>query len=485
MNYLGVDIGSSGCKAAVFDASGRCLGTAHRAYAMLRPGPGRVELDSGGVIDGCLAAMAEAARECGAVRALAISSQGEAFTPVDAAGNCLGNAMISSDSRAQELLDAAVEEFGAERLYRITGHTPSAMFSLFKLLWLKQNQPEIQKKAARFLCFEDLLMFRLGVDPAMGWPLAGRTMLFDVNTHTWSREILDFAGLDESRLARPLPSGTVAGTVAAGFGPLSGAKVVTGGHDQVLGALGAGVVEPGRAMYAAGSVECLCPVLPGLTLDDRLRRNNLCCYDYALPGRYTSVAYSLTGSNLLQYFKEQFARETSYEELVRELPEGPTELLALPYFTPSGTPYFDARTPGAVLGWRLSTSRGELLKALLEGIALEMKLNLSLLEESGMAIGGLTATGGGCRHRPLVQLKADVLGKPIGRIEVGEAGCRGAALLAQGADTGRPVEQLAAREPGPVVEPDPERAERYRRKFAQYREFYRGVRDLSAATAGR
>ena len=263
----------------------------------------------------------------------------------------------------------------------------------------------------------------------MGWPLAGRTMLFNVQDHIWHPDILAALELDARRLARPLPSGNVAGIipdrVAAELGLPRGVKVVTGGHDQTVGALGAGVIEPGTAMYAAGSVECLCPVIPRLTLSNELRRNNLCCYDYSLPGMYTSVAYSLTGSNLLQYFKENFATETGYDTLTAELPESPSGLLALPYFTPSGTPYFDPATPGAVLGWRLSTSRGELLKALLEGVALEMKLNLSLLENSGVHIERLIATGGGSRLRRLVQLKADVLNKPIETIEVTEAGCFG------------------------------------------------------------
>jgi xylulokinase len=319
----------------------------------------------------------------------------------------------------------------------------------------------------------------------MGWPLAGRTMLFDVRNHVWSPEILGVLELDSSKLARPLQSGSVAGVipgrVASELGLPHGVKVVTGGHDQTIGALGAGVVEPGSAMYAAGSVECLCPVISQLTLSEELCRNNLCCYDYSVPGAYSSVAYSLTGSNLLQYFKENFAREVNYDLLADELPDEPSKLLALPYFTPSGTPYFDQSTAGAVLGWRLSTSRGELLKALMEGIALEMKLNLELLENSGIHISRLIATGGGSRLRQLVQLKADVLNRPIETIEVGEAGCLGAARLAQSADTGVPVVELVRRERNPESEiaPSPERAECYRKKFAQYQTFYAGIKELS------
>lgn len=487
MSYLGIDIGTSGCKAVAFDRSGKPLASARRDYALSHPAPGRAELDSREVISACCEVIAEAVKGVAhdPVAAIGISSQGEAFTPVGAGGAYLDNAMVSSDSRACGEIEPFVAGFGLDRLYRITGHTPSPLFSLFKLLWLKREKPEVWRSSRKFLCFEDLLEQRLGIDPAMGWPLAGRTMLFDVESHAWSPEILEALELDPSKLARPLQSGSVAGVIPGGvaseLGLPQGVKVVTGGHDQTIGALGAGVVEPGSAMYAAGSVECLCPVISQLTLSEELCRNNLCCYDYSVPGVYSSVAYSLTGSNLLQYFRENFAREVNYDLLAEELPDEPSKLLALPYFTPSGTPYFDQSTAGAVLGWRLSTSRGELLKALMEGIALEMKLNLELLEQSGIRITRLIATGGGSRFRRLVQLKADVLNRPIETIEVGEAGCLGAARLAQSADTGVPVVELVRRERNPEREivPSPERAGFYQKKFAQYQTFYAGIRELS------
>jgi len=478
MAFLGVDIGTSGCKAVAFDTAGRTLAGAHRAYAVKSPAPGHMELDSMEVLDRCLEVIAEtAAKTAEPILALAISSQGEAFTPLDAQGNCLGDAMISSDCRAAALAEEFPAAFGLERLYDITGHTPSPLFSLFKLLWLKRNRPEVWSHAARFLCFEDLLQWRLGVEPSMGWPLAGRTMLFDVRRHVWSQEILDALELGANRLARPLASGTVAGeipaAIAAGLGLGAGVKVVVGGHDQTLAALGVGVREAGEAMYAAGSVECLCPVFAAPVLSPELCRNNLCCYDYSLPGHYCSVAYSLTGSNLLQYLREQFGREQSYELFLQQLPEEPTNLLALSYFTPSGTPYFDSRTPGAILGLRLTTAKGEIFKAFLEAVALEMKLNLALLERSGVKTTQLLATGGGARNPKLLQMKADILNMPITRLDVDEAGCRGAATLAAG-DAWNPL-----RAPHAVVTPDPRRAELYNRKFQQYQELYAGMKALS------
>jgi xylulokinase len=266
--------------------------------------------------------------------------------------------------------------------------------------------------------------------------------------------------------------------------------VVAGGHDQVCGALGAGITAPGQAMYATGTVECITPAFANAVFTDELRRSNLCTYDHTAPGRYATVAFSLTGGNVLRWFRDEFgaaevarAQATGgspYELLLAALPEEPTRLLALPYFTPSGTPYFDTRVAGAILGWRLSSTRGDMLRALLEGVAFEMRLNLDLLERSGCPIAELRAIGGGARSPRWNQLKADVLGKPLTTLDVTEAGCLGMAMLAAAAVTGTPVTTLAAQWVRPVatVTPRPAWQEWYARRFADYRELYPALRRL-------
>ena len=248
----------------------------------------------------------------------------------------------------------------ARRLYDRTGHTPHPMFTLFKLLWLRQQRPEVFAAARRFLCFEDLFHTRLGLEASISWPLAGRTMLFNVHTHRWDEEILHVVDLDATRFARPAPPGSVVGTiprkVARDLGLADDALVVAGGHDQPCGALGAGVVEPGVAMYASGTVECVCPAFDEPCLDEHLFHANLCSYDFVLPGMYTTVLFSLTGGNLLRWYRDQWGQLEvaeaarigidSYDLLIRAMAADPTDLLVLPYFTPSGTPYFDAEVPG-------------------------------------------------------------------------------------------------------------------------------------------
>ncbi len=489
MSYLGLDIGTGGCKAVVFNGEGKELASAFREYPVLYPHPDWAELNPDEVIGKCFEIIAEVNMKIAdPVVSMCISSQGEAFTPIDNNGRALGNAMVSSDARARDIAEEWSKDFGTGEIYKITGHTPHPLFTLYKILWVKENQPNVWESARYFLCFEDLFHLRAGIEPAISWPLAGRTMLFDVINHRWSSEILEAAGLSAQKLARPFAPGEITGTIDPSIGKKLGFKnpvlLVAGGHDQTCGALGAGVTEPGMCMYATGSVECFCPMLEGPGFSDELQRNNLCCYDYTIKGKYTSVAYSLTGGNILRWMRDELGQAevesaartgvNPYTLLLDAMPPEPTGLLVLPYFSATGTPYFDTRAKGAIIGLQLSTTKGEITKSFLEGVAMEMKLNLKLMEESGMKIDTFIATGGGTRNNTWTQLKADVLNKKIIVREVKEAGCYGASLLARSAVENVPVEQLLMDYKGEklLFSPNPDYAKIYDAKFESYRQLY-------------
>ena len=499
---MGLDIGTSGCKAAMFDAEGALLALAQREYPLLTPHSGWAELDSEGVCDACLAVIGEtaAARPDDPVIGLGISCQGEAFTPVAADGRILANGMVSSDVRAAPMVAPFSDTFGAQRLYQFTGHTPHPMFTLYKLLWLRENRPDIWRAAAKFYCFEELIQHRLGVEPAISWPLAGRTMLFDVRRHEWRPEILSAVGLEASRLAPPAASGTVVGAIARSVAKRLGlpdnVQVVAGGHDQPCGALGAGIVEPSRAMYATGSVECICPAFERPIFNESLFRANLCTYDYAVPGMYTTVAFSLTGGNLLRWFRDQWAQSEvaeaartgadPYDLILRGMAAEPTDLLTLPYFTPSGTPHFDAKTPGAIVGLRLTSTRGQVLRALLEGVCLEMRLNVDVLDRAGLRIGEFRAIGGGGK-KPRPDATQGGRAQPSHHHAGGHRGRllgRGDARLhrAHRGQAGRVGRHWV--KPGRAIEPDPRRAAAYDERFAAYRALYPAICSLASAHRG-
>jgi xylulokinase len=494
--YMGIDIGTSGCKAVIFNEDGRQQSLAYREYDIISKIPGWAELDTDEVIGKCFEVIKESAHgtKAGAVKGIGISSQGEAFTLVDKDGKALCNALVSSDIRANELIKPWTDKFGENKLYNITGHTPHPMFSLFKLLWIRQNNPGTWAKAHRILCFEDLLQYRLGIkDPSMGWPLAGRTMLFDVVKHVWDKDILDEAGLRIEQLSRPLQSGSFAGRIdpkiANELDLSENTFIVTGGHDQPCSALGASAIEPGIAVYASGTVECITPAFRNPIFTPELRKNNLCTYDHTVPGMYATVAFSLTGGNILKWFRDQFggeevdlARKTNcdpYELLLDQMPEEPSRLLVLPYFTPSGTPYFDVSVKGAILGLDMSVTREEIMKALLEGVAFEIKLNLDILKNSGYEIKELRAIGGGARSVKHVQLKSDVIGMPITVLDVTEAGCMGVAMLAKAEHHKESVIDIAEKWVKPVSRLIPEKHDFYNKKFSWYKNMYPAIKNIS------
>ena len=497
MSYLGLDVGTSGCKAVIFNDAGQELAQAYREYPTLAPEVGWAEIDSVRVGDGCLEVIREAVAACPGdpVVALGISSQGEAFVPIGADGRALCNAMVSSDTRSLAIVRRFTESFGREKLYRITGHTPHPLFSLFKIMWIRENWPDVWSKAVKFYCMEDFIQFRLGVkEPAIAWPLASRTMLYDVMGHEWNPELLDAAGLDRSRLARPVPAGEVVGEVspqvARSLGLAEGVKVVAGGFDQPNAGLGAGAIKPGQAMYATGTVECITPAFENAAFKDVLMDSNLSTFDHTYPGLYSTVAFSLTGGNILRWYRDNWAQTevaaakqngvNAYQLILDGMPKEPSSLMVLPHFTPTGTPHFDPEATGAIVGLRMTSTRGEVLRALLEGVAFEMRLNLDIMDKAGWTINELRAVGGGARNRDWTQLKADVLGKPITTVSVTEAGCLAMAMLACAATTGRGLTDLVDSwvQTTSVVEPNVGHVAYYDKRFKLYRELYPTLRRL-------
>ncbi|MGQ9623185.1 MAG: FGGY-family carbohydrate kinase [Candidatus Caldatribacteriaceae bacterium] len=496
MSYLGIDVGTTGCKVIAFDEGGAILAQAYREYPLYYPQNGWIELDAEevwGKILECLREVAQKVRHDPPV-SLGISAQGEAVVPVDERGRALARSIVTFDRRGDEFVPIFREHMGEERFFSVTGMTLSGIGTVNKILWWKKYAPEVFQKARYFLCFEDFTLLRLGIPPAISFPLASRTMMFDVRQGTWSEEILGLSGIEPERLACPYPSGTgvgeVARTIREELGLTQEIVAATGGHDQPCGALGAGVIRSGLAMDATGTVECIAPAIPHFVQGEAMWKNNLCCYHHTFPGLYVTLVYNFTGGVVLRWFRDQFAGEEKeksrisgqdvYDLLLEDLPEGPTNLWVLPHFTMTGTPYLDAHSLGMVVGLTLNTTKKEFIKALLEGVSFEMKLNLSLLEEAGIKVERLRAIGGGAKSPVWLKLKADVYGLPVETLSVSEAACFGAALLGRRAredikDLGSLVEELV--EVKEVYEPDAWRSEMYRERFRVYRRLYPALKE--------
>jgi xylulokinase len=498
MRLIGLDIGTTGCKTVVFDAGGNLLARASREYTVDIPQPTWAEQDAEQVWRLAQDAMRQAIAAAGPgdIAAVGLSVQGEAVMPVDARGEALRPAILGMDTRTGEQNSWLRERFGAEHLFARTGMPIHTINTLPKLLWLKQHEPELWTYAARFLLYEDFIIAKMTGQPAISRCLASRTQLYDMPNDCWSQEILEALELDPERLATVQPSGVAVGPMRPDLAEsLSLTKpplVVTGGHDQACGALGAGLTRPGLAMVSTGTAEVVEVVLGSAALNETLYQGNISVYAHTVPGLYLAMTINHSGGLLLRWFRDtlcqeemrqaQTAGQDAYDLILRDASPDPSPLLLLPHFAGGGSPWFDTASKGAILGLTFATDKSDLAKAILEGLTFELRVNLDLLKEGQVKIDELRAIGGGARSNMWVQLKADITGIPIVVPRITEAACWGAALLG-GVGAGVFGSAAQAMEGMPHLEqrfdPDPARAARYEERYALYREIYPAVRAIS------
>ncbi len=497
MHLMGLDVGSTGVKAAVFTPEGEIVGSAYREYPEVYPHPGWIELRPDDVWEGIQAVIAEAAEQAGGdVRSLAISALGEAFTPVSADGEFLHNTIVSPDARATAQAESWREILGGQRVFEITGMPLHPSFTLNKLMWMRDEMPDVHERTWKYLLWPETIHFKLGLTPRIDHSLAGRTMAFDVRARRWSAEMLEVADIPQEMLAEPIRPGEVVGELSAGaageVGLEPGCLVVAGGHDQPMNALGAGVIREGMCVDGMGTVECITVAFDEPVLTEEMRTHNYGCYPHVVGRMYATIAYNYSAGSILRWWRDQFgaaeareARERGvdvYQVILEDLPEGPSGLLWVPYFAGSGTPHLDPHAKGAIIGLSLDTDRGRLVKALIEGTCYELDLNIRALDEAGVSIDRLRATGGGSRSDVWLQLKADITGRPVVRLNVSESGCQAGAMLGGVAlgvwrDVTEATEALVAE--GEAFEPRPEVQEQYAPLRETYAETWPALREIA------
>lgn len=502
MSLMGIDVGSTGTKAVVFDLEGNQLAASYREYPELHPRPGWIELEPQRVWDAVRAVIGEAAAKAGGdpVQALSISALGESFTSIDQDGNYLHNTITSPDNRCVSQAESWRERLGELAVFRITGMPLHPSFTLNKIMWLRDEMPDVYRKTWKCLLWPDMIWYKLGFEPTTDHTLAGRTMAFDIVKKQWSETMLSAADVSPELFATAVASGTVLGEIPAPaceeLGLPRGVVAVASGHDQPMNALGAGVIREGMAVDGMGTVECITVAFDEPVLNEGMLRNNFCCYPHAAPDMYASLAFTYSSGSVLRWYRDNFASaemaeaqqsgQDVYDIILSNLPDEPTGVFLVPYFAGSGTPYLDPLAKGVIIGLDLSVDKKRFVKAILEGICYELHLNVSRLAEAGIAIDRLRATGGGSKSAYWLQLKADITGKEVVTLNVTESGCQAGAILG-GVATGayasvaEAVDVLVKERSS--FSPDPKRHARYQELFATYRDVWPQVRDLARRSA--
>ncbi|MDI9430715.1 MAG: FGGY family carbohydrate kinase [Planctomycetota bacterium] len=498
---MGLDIGTTGCKAAVFSDDWRLVASASREYSVLTPHPHGAEQDAERVWQLAMETLTQAVGQSKAdpPQALALSVQGEAIIPVDQMGRPIRYAILGMDTRTTAENDWLAETFGPEALYRRTGMPMHTMNTVTKLLWLRRNEPPLWSRAARFLLYEDYFLRRLTGRAVISHCLASRTQMYDLRTSAWATDILDRCEIDPRRLAELLPAseavaGMLDGTVARQIGLSKSVPVAVGGHDQACAALGSGVIRPGLAMVSTGTAEVVEVAMGSPAVDPKLREGSISVYRHVVPGLYLAMTLNHSGGLVLRWFRDAFCRDCiaraagtgqdAYDLLLAGAPDGPTDLLVQPHFAGAGTPSLDTRSRGAIVGLTFATTQAEIAKAILEGLTFELRSNLDFLRQAGVELGELHAVGGGARSRMWLQLKADICRMRLRVPRVTEAACLGAAILAAVAvgdysDIAEAVRAAVGFDT--VVEPDLERSRRYDGRYESYRQLHPALKDVCRA----
>lgn len=496
MSFLAVDMGSSSCKAVVFSEDGRVLAQGSHAYSPESPRPGWAEMSPDKFWDALRAvSRAVAAEASEPVEVLAISSHGETFIPVDSRQQPVSKAILNIDNRAVAEADWLADTLGRRRLFDITGLAVHPMYPIPKILWMRDHQRDVFSSTACFLALPAYLLSRLGLPAYVDYSLASRFLGFDVRQRSWSSAILSACDLKAEQFSPAVPSGTVAGrlppSIASGLGLPNGTLVAVGGHDQPCAALGCGVMAPGRISASLGTYECLVAASQVPAINDHALSANLNSYYHVVPDRFVTLAYFPSGIMVEWLLHLLYPdSKTPVSELCAALeanaPEGPTGLCVTPHLLGTCNPDFDPHATGVVQGIRPTTSRNDLYKGILEGIACEFSAMVELLQRVVGPFDDVYVAGGGGRSRLGLKLRASLSSCRLHLMQSPEAVCLGTAILA-GMAAGsyrsfdQAVKQVVA--VGETIEPTPGIAASYNRQLQQYRLLYSSLAPVRQALA--
>lgn len=483
----GLDVGTTGCKLSVYDDGGIFVCESYREYEVNRRN-GAHEIDA----EAIFSAVCEVLRDTAGkhpLEAVGVTTFGETFVVLDENDRVLLPSMLYTDPRGGEACERLCSRLGEERITYIAGVKPHSMYSLPKVMWIRENRPEVFSRIKRIMLMEDYIVYKLCGAAQIDYSLAARTMAFDIRNKCWSREILAAADIDDALLSRPVPTGSIAGTIrgelAKKLGVPTTIRIVSGAHDQVATAVGAGVLCAGEAVDGSGTVECVVPVFDSIPENKALYDEGYSVVPYVFDGTYVCYALSFTGGAALKWFRDNFASryegENVYAKLDAAVPEDPTGILVLPHFAGAANPYMDAGSRAAFVGLTLEHGAEHIYKALMEGVAYEMMVNLEHLETFGIKPRKLYATGGGATSDVWLGIKADVWNREIASLAAKQVGACGTCMLC-GVAIGRyrdlhEAKGIFVKEKNTYT-PRADRVAAYGKYYAAYRKLYGTVREI-------
>lgn len=472
----GLDIGTSGCKIALYDTDGNFVRDEYTEYNVSRNG-GNHEIDVKEVFNAVKKVIK--AVNCKNTVAIAVTSFGETFTMLDENDEPCVPSMLYTDPRGKEQCERLINQFGAEKLAFKTGAKTHEMYSLPKMMWIKENMPDNFKRAKKILLMQDYIVYKLCGICQIDCSLAARTICFDIKNKCWDKKILAFAEIDEKLLSVPVPTGSLAEKIkpqlANELGTSAACVIVSGAHDQIAAMCGANISTNEQVMDGTGTVECVPVLFDNIPKDYELYNMG---YSFAPHpnGGYACYVLSYTGGATLKWFRDNFS-DIDYAELDKTVKENPSDLLIMPHFAGAATPYMDTNSKAAILGLTFEHTKSDIYKALMEGTAYEIALNLEILKKRGLSAKSVTATGGGARSDVWLQIKSDVLGIPVTALNCKEIGSAGTAVMA-GYAAGIYEKTMILAKPRKTFYPNDARHEYYKKQLVKYKKIYNAAKEV-------
>jgi xylulokinase len=369
------------------------------------------------------------------IAAVGLTGQMHGLVMLGADGGVLRPSILWNDQRTQAQCDSMTETIGFERLIALTGNRALTGFTAPKILWVRENEPEVYAKTAHILLPKDYIRYRLTGDYATDLAGASGTSLLNVARREWSQEVVEALDIPMAWLPQTHEGSEVTGTVstqaAEATGLKAGTPVVGGGGDQAAGAVGVGAVKPGIISLVVGTSGVVFAPLASYAYEPEGRLHAFC---HAVPDTWHFMGVMLSAAGSLQWYKDTLAPDVSFDALLdpaAEVAAGSEGLFFLPYLTGERTPHPDPLARGAFIGLTSRHAQAHITRAVLEGVAYGLKDSFTLIAQAGLPDDiQVRVSGGGAQSPVWRQILADVLGAPLVATSTTEGGAYGAALLA-------------------------------------------------------
>jgi xylulokinase len=483
---IGLDVGSQSVKGVLVDPAGEVVAVGRHPSRMRHPASGWAEQDPAewraGLAGAVGAVLAESGVAPDQIGALGLACQVDGVVPTDAALAPLRDAVIWLDRRATAQAAALAAAVGEQELFELTGLNCDASHTAPKMMWLRDAEPDVYRRTRWLLPVGSYLVGWLTGETVVDPANASSTLVYDVAAGGWSDRLLAAAGIDGALLPRIGPADAVAGELlpepAAALGLAAGCPVVVGTGDDHAAALAAGLLRPGLVVDVTGTAEPVGAVADELTLDEQRLVET---HAHAVPGTLLVENPGFVSGGSTLWLAESVLRcpQADLFDLAGTAPPGSDGVLFLPTLSGATAPRWNDAMRGAFAGLSMNHTGAHLARAVLEGCAYALRDIVDRLAELGLAEGEVRVVGGGARSTLWLQVKADVLDRPVRPVLAAEPTAVGAAMLAgtaggMFADLAEAVDRSVAVAPEPVI-PDPARAAVYAESYAAYRRLYDGI----------